>query len=88
MDGVAYMIYVPPGVLALLITFRKVGGYTIYEGAAPAMKPFFTFPDWTWGLSVFAFLVVFVRAFVTERAWWKAPDAFGKLKRGADVHGK
>jgi hypothetical protein len=28
LDGVAYMIYAPPGILSLWVTFGKVGGYT------------------------------------------------------------
>jgi hypothetical protein len=52
------------------------------------LKSFFTFPESTWWWSAVFFMVVIVRAVATDRAWWKAPDAFEKLKRGIGGYGK
>jgi len=74
LDGVAYLIYLPPSIIALWISYGKVGGLTLYEDPTTKLKPFFVFPEYTWWISLIAVLIVFLRAIITDRTWWQAPN--------------
>jgi hypothetical protein len=74
LDGVAYLIYLPPSLIALWMSYGKIGGFTLYEDPATRLNPFFIFPESTWWISLIVVLIVFVRAIVTERTWWQAPN--------------
>jgi hypothetical protein len=73
LDGTAHLIYLPPSIISLWMTYGKITGFIVYEDAAKKV-PFFTLHEDTWIISLIVLIIVLIRSIATNNIWWKAPD--------------